>query len=507
MQHLLNSPATRHRPGRTRFVVTLALVVGILIASAYTVRHTFRRSAKPPEVLTYQVSRGPFLHEIIERGEIESSRNVEVLCRVKSRNSLGTAIIDVIPEGSQVKEGDVLLRLDSSALEQDRFQQQIVLNNSQAAMIQARNALEAAKITKREFLEGTYVQEEQAVKNEITLAEENVRRARQYAKHSELLASRGYVTALQLEGDQFAVEKAEGTLSAAQTKLKVLQEYRKEKALMTLDSEIRSAEARSQSAESSYQLEVKRLQDIETQIANCTIVAPQSGQVVYANNKGGNSTNFVVEPGAVVRERQAIIRLPDPAFMQVDATIHESRVTLIEAGMPVTISLDAFPELQLTGCVSKVNEYPEPTNWFGSQVKKYAAAITIKDPPANLRAGLTAEVRIQVGSKDDALQVPVQAIHEHEKKHYCFVQHAGNWTAREVAIDASNDKFLVINSGLNPGDIVAMDPRPLLDFVSLPAVTTDPANPTPIVAHHPTTQEKSLKKPVSVLLTKRDGGA
>ncbi|MDA0658565.1 MAG: HlyD family efflux transporter periplasmic adaptor subunit [Planctomycetota bacterium] len=502
-----HTPPTPPRRRRLRFFVTLTVVVGALTATAYTFRDALRPSAQAPEVLTYQVARGPFLHEIIAGGEIESSRNVEVLCRVKSRNSSATAIIDVIPEGSQVKEGDVLLRLDSSAHEQDRFQQQIVLNNSQAAMIQAKNALEAARITRKEFLEGIYVQEEQAAKNEITLAEENVRRARQYAKHSELLASRGYVTALQLEGDQFAVEKAEGILSAAQTKLKVLQEYRKEKALMTLDSEIRSAEARAQSAESSYQLELNRMRDIETQIANCTIVAPQSGQVVYANNKANNSSNFVVEPGAIVRERQAIIRLPDPAFMQVDATIHESRVTLIDAGMPVTISLESFPELQLTGCVSKVNEYPEPTNFFGSQVKKYAASVTINDPPANLRAGLTAEVRIQVDAKVDALQVPVQAIHEHGKKYYCFVRLASNWAAREVAIDASNDKFIVVSSGLHAGDVVAMDPLPLLNFVSLPEITTDPANPAPIVAHHPTVQSKSTQEPVSTLLTKKDGGA
>ena len=64
------------------------------------------------------------------------------------------------------------------------------------------------------------------------------------------------------------------------------------------------------------------LQEIEEQIAKCTILAPQDGQVVYANesDRRGNS-EVIIEPGVAVRERQVIVRLPNPEYMQVAAKI------------------------------------------------------------------------------------------------------------------------------------------------------------------------------------------
>src|SRR5690606_25745436 len=74
-----------------------------------------------PITLVHTARRAPFLHEVVERGEVESSSNVEIRCEVESRNSAGTAILEVVPEGTEVEAGDILVRLDSSALEQERL--------------------------------------------------------------------------------------------------------------------------------------------------------------------------------------------------------------------------------------------------------------------------------------------------------------------------------------------------------------------------------------------------
>ncbi len=52
-------------------------------------------------------------------------------------------------------------------------------NNSQAAMAQSKAAYETAIITKQEYLEGTFKQEEQAIQSEVFVAEENLRRAQE----------------------------------------------------------------------------------------------------------------------------------------------------------------------------------------------------------------------------------------------------------------------------------------------------------------------------------------
>ncbi len=454
------------------WTVGLLALISMMTATWFV---SFRdRSSFATDILVHTVSRGDFTHEVVEQGEVESASNVEVRCMVKARNSTGTRILEVVEEGTNVKKGDLLCRLDGSAFEQELVQQQIVCNSSEALMIEANNTWEAAKIAKKEYVEGTSYQEEQIIQSEIFLAEENLRRAREYVNYSQRLAARGYVTTQQLEGDRFAVEIAKTDLDTAKTKLRVLNEYTKPKMLMELESAIKSAEARKKSEESSYNLELSKLKEIEDQIAYCEIRAPSAGQVVYANQQSSRSgAEFVVEAGAEVRENQVIIRLPDPTTMQVNAKINESRVTLVKAGMPATIRLDAYGDQMLEGVVTRVNEYPEPSSWFSSQVKEYETFIEVIDSPIQIRPGLTAEVTIFVDEREDVIRVPVQTIHEHGPKLYCMVRSGDGWEAREIEMLSTNDKFAVIAAGLDEGDEVAMAPRKLLDQVALPVL--DPA--------------------------------
>lgn len=434
-----------------------------------------RNRDEGPVIITHLVQRGLFEYEVVERGEVESSSNVEVRCEVRSRGNSGVAILELIPEGTYVEKGDVLVRLDSSAMDQEVVEQQIKCNSSQAQMIEARNKFEAAKIALEEYTEGIYVQDLEQIKSEIFVAEENLRRAREYVVYSQRLAARGYVTSQQLEGDEFAVEQAATELNVAKTKRKVLTEYARKKTIKQLESDIRSAEANWQALESSYALELTELADEKLQVEKCVIVAPQAGQVVYASQQSSRrESEFLVELGALVRESQVLIRLPDPTKMQVKAKINESRVTSIRAGMPATIRLDAFGDDRLEGEVIRVNEYPEPGGWYSSQVKEYGTFIKIANPPPKLRPGLTAEVTIHVQRTEDVLMLPVQAVYEHGRDLFTMRRDDENdWTAVPLQVGATNDQFVHIKEGVSEGDVVAMNPRKLLDQVDLPALEND----------------------------------
>jgi len=483
-------------------VIVLAVVVVAIAAVLW-----FFLGRDPMEtaekVLTTTVFRGPYEHIVLEQGQVESSSNVEIRCEVKSRSGGGTEILWVRDEGTDLAkdkrgeskkddepneddseegsepekddeleidyesmeddeliEAGVLVLLDSSALKQDLVQQEIVCNTSHALVVQAENTLRAAEIARIEYLEGTFKQEEQTIESEIFVAEENLRRAQLSFQSTERLAAKGIVTALQLEGDQFAVEKAKKELMSAQTKLKVLRDYTRQKTLKQFDSDIATAEAKWESEKKSHQLELDKLADIKEQLEKCVIFAPEHGQVVYANdrNRWGGS-EFVVEPGATVRERQVIIRLPDPNKMQVKATINESRISLVGSGMPVAIEFDAIRDQTLRGEVTKVNQYSEPESWRSGNIKEYAAYIKIFNPPSEVRSGMNAEVRIYVEQLEDALQVPVQAICETKGHYFCLVKNGDDWETREVQVRSSNDTFMTIEAGLKEGDVVAMNPR------------------------------------------------
>jgi len=469
-------------------IAAMALLIGIV---SYFFLVNDNEPASDPFI--HVVQQGPFVHVVAEKGELESSNNVEVRCGVKARKSVGTEMLWVIDEGTEVTEGKVLARLDSSGLELDQVQQEITCSNAEALMINAKNDYDSAMIAKKEYLEGTYKQEQQELKKAIFEAQKSIfeaeearRRSEQYALYSERLAAKGYITELQLVADRFAVEKAgkdlekaQEDLKLAQTKLHVLETYTKEKELKTKEAAIRTAEAKWKAEETRHKLEQENLRELEEQIEACTIKAPSGGTVVYANQRSwrGGSSEFVVEPGAVVRENQVVFRLPDTSQMQVKCEISETDIGLIEPGMPATIRMGTNDDEVMQGEVDKVNEYPEP-NWHSSAPKEYLVFVKINDPPSTLRTGLTAKVEIEVNHVPDAVQVPIQAVWLHGEQHFCFVQDdRGDWYATQAKLGAANNEMVIVESGLDQGMRVTMTPQRYLDVVDLPEISETDGGP------------------------------
>ena len=195
---------------------------------------------------------------------------------------------------------------------------------------------------------------------------------------------------------------------------------------------------------------------------------------MYANesDRRGNQ-EVIIQEGAVIRERQAIIRLPDLTEMQVKAKINESRIGFVSVGMQATITLDAFPDLRLEGVVTRVDEFPMPPGWTSGNIKQYATYVAMTDPPANIRPGLTANVEIHIDQIPDAIAVPVHALHEHKGQYYCLVETDDGVEARWVEVGASNDKQVVIKSGINENDRVVENPDVFVELVSFPAPPPD----------------------------------
>ncbi|MFT5464916.1 MAG: HlyD family secretion protein [Verrucomicrobiales bacterium] len=436
-----------------------------------------------PSFISAKASRGVFIHEVWERGELESSNNVEVRCQVKSQNSSGINIIEIVPEGTLVEADDFLVKLDDSALQTQLIQQEIICSNSESDVQDAGAAFEAAKLELLEYENGSYVQEKEQLESEIFVAEENVRRALEYFAYSEKMAQRGYVSQVQLEADKFAVEKAKKELDVAGTKITVLQTYTKSKHMTLLTASIRTAEGRHKAKRKTYELDAHRLAEINDQIAKCTLLAPSSGQVVYANDQSqrGSSGDLLIAEGRPVRERQVIIRLPDPDTMSVVAKVHESRINFLQPGMQATVTLDAYPDQLLRGEVKTISEFPMPTyNSYMAHIKEYAVGVQISTSQANLRPGMSAEVRVLVARRDDALLVPIHAVIERNERNFCAIPlDDGGFETREIQIGPINEDSIVVEGGLEPGESVALRFPELEGQLNLPEIVEKEENSEP----------------------------
>jgi len=400
-----------------------------------------------------------FRLEIVEPGEVESAENVEIRSQVKSRGSGGVSILEIVPEGTLVKKGDFLVRLDDAGLQKELLRQRISVHQANATLVKAQADVEAAKLALQEYLSGTFRQNEEQLESSEFVAKENFRRAEEYLAYSKKLAAKGYVSEAQLEADQFAVEKAVKELDLAQTKLEVLRTHTQKAKVNDLNASILTTAARLESARNSYELELTQEREIEDQIVNCTILSPAEGEVTYANE---NNKGVIIGEGEDVRENQTIIRLPDASRLLVQAKINESRVEQVKADMKCRITIDAIRDVELEGSVQSVSDYPWPAfDRYRAHIKEYGTKIIINDPPEGLRTGMTAKVTILSELIEDALQIPLPAVFRKKGQAYCLI--AGEdqeLELRKIDLGPNNMSHAVIVAGLEEGEFVVINPDP-----------------------------------------------
>src|SRR5688572_14396726 len=323
------------RPGHSSALLLSAISFVALIGLAAWFIAGRHRDADNPELLTTTVWKGPYDLAVVARGTVQSGSNIELTCNVRSRGG-STAILDVVPEGTVVKKGDTVVELDDSLLLDEVDLQQIVVSTRESFLSQAESTLKAAEIARSEYADGLYVTQEKQLLSDLFLAERGKADAQETLESTKLLFDKGIASSTQVEAAYSTLDDATNKFDSAQNGLHVLRNLTRQKELTLLDAAIASAQAELKSQQRNLQLEQEWLQEIKSQIAKCTIKAPADGQVVYANEpdyyRSSTYSPFVVAPGAMVRERQVIVRLPNPNDMQVNISIPEAHVTQIRRG-------------------------------------------------------------------------------------------------------------------------------------------------------------------------------
>ncbi|MFP6650243.1 MAG: hypothetical protein VB817_12310, partial [Pirellulaceae bacterium] len=226
-----------HRSGR---VAVILLVVGVIILSAavFFLIPSDDQNDAVRTMLLHEVQISDFEAFVTEPGDVESSMNTEVRCEVESLGQSGTSIISIIEEGSQVKKGDELITFDKSNLEDKKIGQEIVVAGDEALLTQARRNLEHATRTLTEYQEGLFEQERELYEGAVLAAEEVLKSNQASLKHGERLAARGFITQLQLQSEQFAVESALRDLAAKKRKLDVYVRFTREKLVGQYEGDI-----------------------------------------------------------------------------------------------------------------------------------------------------------------------------------------------------------------------------------------------------------------------------
>jgi HlyD family secretion protein len=236
-------------------VAAMAIVAGLI--GFYLVRLTASKGNIGPinDHATFTVMRGPLRINVLESGTIKAREQVVIKSEVEGR----TSILYLVPEGTYVKKGQLLVELDASGLLDEKIDQQIRVQNAEAAFVGARENLEViknqaqadvdkaelaydfAKEDLKKYGEGEYPNQLKEAESKLTLAKEEVTRAQEKAEWSRKLFKEKYISETELEADELTLKRKELDVELAKNNLDLLKNYTHKRNLAQLESDVKQA--------------------------------------------------------------------------------------------------------------------------------------------------------------------------------------------------------------------------------------------------------------------------
>ena len=203
------------------------------------------------------------------------------------------------------------------------------------------------------------------------------------------------------------------------------------------------------------------------QLARCEVRADVPGILVYKDVFFG-SEQRKPQVGDQVWANQPLLILPDISKMVIDTKVRETDIHKVERNQKVTVRVEAYPDLKLTGAVTLVGTLAQEEKERRG-VKFFGVTVQINESEPRLRPGMTARVEIQVEERKDATYLPLEAVFERDGRPLVYVARGRTPRPQEVVLGPSNQDFVVIERGLEPGERVYLrDPgAPPSDFGGL----------------------------------------
>lgn len=329
-----------------------------------------------------------------------------------------------------------------------------------------------------EKLAGEALNKKRQLENNIDIAKEEVIRAQNQLDWSRKLAEKGYITKNELEADQLSLKQKEVNFEQAQLSFQLFLNYEFPKNVEELlsnyteavaelertkakcNSRLVQAESDLKSKKATYKLNEKKLEDIERDIANCTIVATTPGFVTYPTTTGGFRaliSGSQIQQGATVYQFQELLNLPDFNSMGVEVKVHEASIQKLSIGQIANVKVSSIPNKVFKGKIIQISNMPDQAlKMLNPDVNVYSVKIELIDKDKAMRPGMSADVEILVKELKNVLCVPVVAINFEKGESYCEVIEGKNIVRKKVKIGESSDTMVEIKDGLKEGDIVVL---------------------------------------------------
>jgi HlyD family secretion protein len=164
-----------------------------------------------------------------------------------------------------------------------------------------------------------------------------------------------------------------------------------------------SAQLASATAKAAVVTAQAALQTAQDAMDDTHVRAPITGTVLELDATLGT---VISSPTNDVAGGTIILKMANLDTVQVSALVDETDVAKVQAGMAVTITVDAYPNRTFDGTVLKI----EPQAQVTQNVTMFPVDVNILNPEHLLKPGMNTEVEVHVGQRHSVLAVPNAAL-------------------------------------------------------------------------------------------------
>ncbi len=340
-----------------------------------------------------------------------------------------------ITYGQSVKQGDVLLEIDTTDAE-------IALRIAEAKL--SKSKAELAKL--KSWNRPEEVQRLTALRDE---AKARYSQAHSEHRRKEQLAKRNVVTQTDIENAAMGAATSRAALLAAEAVLKQAHAGPTTEEIVIHQALIAEAEAEVESAKRS--------------ITKSTIRAPYDGVV----------TAFSVEVGGRVSPNgEPLVELMDLRFLVAEIAIPETYIGRVQVRDSAMVEA-AGASQPVPGLVIAINDTVDP------QTRTFAVRVAIDNEARKFKAGQFATVRLQMGGVEaESLAIPSSSIFFREGQPHVYVLETDLVESRQVAVGVADAGMTEILDGLHEGQQVVVDDPSLLSDGMRASVRSGTSHPT-----------------------------
>lgn len=303
-----------------------------------------------------------------------------------------------------------------------------------------------------------------------------------YVDYNDVVKAGQLIAEMDKVNLQAELKSAEAQLASSKTEFEYQQKnYARSKVLhekqLVSDTDYETATYNYEKAKAAYEQSQASMVKVRRNLEYATITSPIDGVVI----------NKVVEEGQTVAagfETPTLFTIAaDLTKMQVIADVDEADIGNVEEGQRVQFTVDAYPNDTFEGVVQQVrlgesDESSSSASSSSSSVVTYEVVITADNPDLKLKPRLTANVTIFTMEEENVLLVPNKAlrfipepklmetlglqvndnsanIKKGEK--FVWVKENNVLVTKAITVGVSNNNYTEILSGLNEGEVVAVD--------------------------------------------------